>query len=265
MTAVPRWREIADELREAILDERSLVGVRLVSGARLPAEAVLSEHYEVSRMTVRRALSAIIAEGYIERRGTVGTFVRRLVVLPHSAHSENPDRKGATDTWFSEVIALGATPSQDFSFRIIPATSSVAKRLLIQVDDLVVVRDCLRFIDTIPWSEQVSYYPLDVARAAGLDTPHDIKEGTVRRLSARGYREIGWSDDVSSRPATDSETTTFRLGVGVSVLIYNRVGWTDRQAVRLTREILPADRNLVLYENGSLAAKYTEPTEGDHP
>ncbi|GAB1646902.1 GntR family transcriptional regulator [Krasilnikovia sp. MM14-A1259] len=256
MGTTPRYREIADELRDAILGEQELLGTRLSEGARLPTEPELGGHFECSRGTVRQALQSLTVEGLIETRGRNGTFVRRLRVLEHSAHTEHPDRKGTADSWHSEVTRSGRTPSHDFSFRIIPAVPAVANRLQVQVDDLVVVRDLLRYVDGVPWSCQVSFYPYEVASAAGLDTPHDIKEGTVRRLAAHGFREIGWADEVSCRPATVEEARTFGISQDASMIVYQRVGWTDQRPVRLTKELLPADRNVVLYESGDLTAKY---------
>lgn len=255
MGVAPRYREIADELRDAILSEGELAKVRLVSDAKLPTEPELATHFGVGRGTVRQALQSLMIEGLVETRGRAGTFVRRLPVLVHSAHAEHPDRAGTADTWHDEVTRSGRTPSQDFAFRIVPASNGVAQRLHVEVDVLVVVRECLRYVDGMAWSEQTSYYPLDVAQAAGLDAPHDIQEGTVRRMSDRGFREIGWTDEVSCRPATAEESRTFSVSPDASMLVYNRVGWTDQRPVRLSREILPADRNVVRYELGDMRGR----------
>lgn len=44
-------------------------------GNRIPTENELSEHYRVSRVTVRKALSALAEAGYLERKSGKGTFV----------------------------------------------------------------------------------------------------------------------------------------------------------------------------------------------
>ncbi|WP_163572689.1 GntR family transcriptional regulator [Fodinicola feengrottensis] len=258
MTSPVRYREIADQLRDAIMNEERLVveGVEfyLKGGAKLPTEPELGVLYSVSRGTIRQALKELSSEGLLETRGRAGTFIRRLPMLAHSGTAERPDRKGKSDSWSAEVERAGGQPSQDFSFRIVAATSGVARRLEIEANALVVVRDCFRYVDNVPWAQQISYYPYDVAQAAKIDVPTDIEEGTVRALAKAGYREVRWLDEVSARAATREEATAFRLGGGMFVLYYQRTGWTNERPIRLTREILPADRNIVTYEQVETAA-----------
>ncbi len=247
MAAKPRYQDIADAVREAILGEHELLGSRLVAGAQMPTEPEISQYFQVARGTVRQALDRLAAEGLIERRGRRGTFVRRLPVLTYSAQSEDPNRVGDGDTWTSIVEKAGHHPTADFSFRIVPASMAVAKRLQVERDDLVVVRELDRRVDDTPWLNQVSYYPMDVARECGLDTPHDIAEGTVRRMAAHGYREIRMVHEISSRPSTVEEVNSFGLATGVPVLVYWRTAWTTERPVRATCEVLPADRNAVTW------------------
>jgi GntR family transcriptional regulator len=117
----------------------------------------------------------------------------------------------------------------------------------IATNDLVVVRECQRYVNGIPWSEQLSYYPYDVAKRCGLDTPQDIPEGTVRRMAAHGVVEDQIDHEISSRPANEDERRHFDLAPGVSVLVYHRIAWSQAQIVRYTREILPADRNIITH------------------
>lgn len=49
-------------------------------GGRFPTEDELIEQYQVSRITVRRALSDLAEEGYLVRKPGRGTFVRRLMI-----------------------------------------------------------------------------------------------------------------------------------------------------------------------------------------
>lgn len=65
-----RHEEISDHLRSCIMSGN------LATGAQLPSENDLCEQFEVSRVTVRRALQTLDQENLIDRRQGVGSFVR---------------------------------------------------------------------------------------------------------------------------------------------------------------------------------------------
>lgn len=248
--ATAKYLALSDELQAAIKAGGTVLGVELVDGAKLPTEPELAAHFQMGRGTVRQALSRLAAEGLIETRGRAGTFVRRLPVLEYNVDAENPHRKdveSVSDTWTSVVEKAGHRASQKFSFRIEPASSSVAQRLGVDMNNLVVVRELLRFVNDVPWSEQSTYYPHDIATECGLDIPSDIPEGTVRRMATHGYVETRVCHEITGRPATNEEREMFDLAPGVSVLVFQRVGLSKDKVTRLTVEILPADRNAITH------------------
>ncbi|WP_240310975.1 GntR family transcriptional regulator [Altererythrobacter sp. ZODW24] len=72
--AVPRYMQLAGELREAILADKFADAEN--AGHRFPTESALCKQYEVSRFTVREALRRLQAEGLIERKRGSGTKVQ---------------------------------------------------------------------------------------------------------------------------------------------------------------------------------------------
>ena len=66
----PRAERVYHELRSAI------VAGTLPTGVKLPAVPVLARRFGVSPVTVRQAILRLDAEGLVERRDGVGTFVR---------------------------------------------------------------------------------------------------------------------------------------------------------------------------------------------
>ena len=62
--------QTADRLYEMIVDER-----RYTPGSKLPNENELSEELQVSRTTLREAISFLVAQGVLEIRRGKGTFV----------------------------------------------------------------------------------------------------------------------------------------------------------------------------------------------
>ena len=66
----PRHEQISDWLRVQIQE-----GV-YAADAQIPSESQLTERFEVSRITVRRALQTLENEGLIYRRQGLGSFVK---------------------------------------------------------------------------------------------------------------------------------------------------------------------------------------------
>lgn len=67
---LPRYRQIAAELRAAIEDGR------LPAGSALPSEADLTARHGVSRATVRQALAVLESDGLITTHPGKGRYVR---------------------------------------------------------------------------------------------------------------------------------------------------------------------------------------------
>lgn len=246
--AAPLYRQIADQLRDAIFTGK------LSEGTQLPTEPELQERYGTSRTTVRQALNALANEGLIETAGRRGTFVRKRTMLSfHANLAERSDRpRSETDAYFTEVRAAGHEPSQDFSMVIEPATSEVASRLNVAEGDLVVARSCMRYVDEHPWSDQVSYYPMDIATVAGLTSSRDIPQGTVRAMADAGHVEIGYRDELTVRMPTPEESRSLEISSGVALIVYMRTTYTEDRPARLTRTFFPGDRNRIVYELGTL-------------
>ncbi|MEP3226205.1 MAG: GntR family transcriptional regulator [Parasphingorhabdus sp.] len=76
----PRYLELADELREAVLrGDYSDPG-------DFPTESVLCKKYDVSRFTVREALRKLTAEGLITRKRGSGTVVQPATARAGALH-----------------------------------------------------------------------------------------------------------------------------------------------------------------------------------
>ncbi|HFJ8521870.1 TPA: GntR family transcriptional regulator, partial [Enterococcus faecium] len=85
---------------------------------KIPAESELIESYEVSRITVRKAVEELVEEGYLLKKQGKGTFVNRHKVF----------RKIEYVMGFSESCkSNGFTPTSIVLERkIIPATEGMA-------------------------------------------------------------------------------------------------------------------------------------------
>ena len=69
----------------------------LLPGDRLPTEHQLMEHYQVSRITVSKALGELKNEGVIERFPNKGSFVSRLQEAPLLSNEIIPPVERSSD------------------------------------------------------------------------------------------------------------------------------------------------------------------------
>lgn len=68
-TAVPLYLQIAQDIKGKI-DRKEIA-----ANSRIPTEAELSKAYQVSRITIRKALEILVDEEILVRRQRIGTFV----------------------------------------------------------------------------------------------------------------------------------------------------------------------------------------------
>ena len=138
-----------------ILRDRILAGA-LGFGAKLPTENELAAYYDVSRVTVRRALGELARERFIERRRSAGTrVVYRAAPAPVVA-----DISGV----LANIADMGRrTAVKLLSFDYVPASGAVAEALGVAADALLQRSIRVRAVDRVPFSYLTTHVPESVA------------------------------------------------------------------------------------------------------
>jgi DNA-binding LacI/PurR family transcriptional regulator len=100
---------------------------------RLPPEVDLARHYGVSRMTLRRAISALIDEGILESRQGSGTYVRTeaqqaRIVEVVIAESLNDHPEGPFQQQLM-LYLLNAAAQRGWTLRVAPHLADLQARL----------------------------------------------------------------------------------------------------------------------------------------
>lgn len=122
-------------------------------GDRIPSERALAEQLGANRMTVRKAIEALVDQGLLERDGTSGTRVAR----PRVARPLEPQSSGG----IARVVeAGGGTPgSRLLHFQQARASGRIAERLrLDEGAEIIVFRRLLTVNDT-PFCVETSHLP----------------------------------------------------------------------------------------------------------
>lgn len=99
-SATPLYQQVANDLHEAIVNDVYHVG------ARVPTETELSRLYDVSRITIRKAIEMLVEEGLLAKRQGKGTFVQES----HRALMVLDDRRTALNGFSASCRQNGLEP-----------------------------------------------------------------------------------------------------------------------------------------------------------
>lgn len=250
--AQAKYQEIADRLRDQI-DVGSLK-----PGERLPSEPDLVRLFDASRNTVRLAIALLTNQGLVVTRQGLGTFVNEPAV-PFTAllsRVQAPLAVQSQSTLLPEVSNIDA--EAETSRQVVeksPASPSVAEKLEIEENDLVVIRRRHGSIGGIPWMMMASYFPLDIAEGTPLEQAGDIATGSIRLLADLGYKQLGFVDEIGARMPNAREFAFFGISTGTPVIVVNRTAYAKDRPIRLTRYIYRGDRVRLTHEVGDVPSR----------
>ncbi|WP_407891402.1 GntR family transcriptional regulator [Lacticaseibacillus sp. N501-2] len=141
----PLYEQIRNEIRQAILDGT------LKRGEQLPSESDLGVHYQVSRITIRKALTLLADEGLVIRRQGKGSFVAPL--------GKVQGKLDRTLSFSDYVTKHGMTSDTHVLKREVVKDANIAATLNIDADaDLFAIQRIL-LANNVPMMIDTSWYP----------------------------------------------------------------------------------------------------------
>ncbi|HAL7350686.1 TPA: GntR family transcriptional regulator, partial [Escherichia coli] len=131
-------------------------------GDLLPSEAELAVRYNVSRNTLRKALSLLEGEGIIHRKHGSGTYIQKKNFVAHIDHMNS----------FSEIAHKSGKEagSQIMKFEVQDASPTIATELNLVTGEQVYYIKRLRFIEDN--AAQLEETWMSVARFPDLTVSH---------------------------------------------------------------------------------------------
>jgi GntR family transcriptional regulator len=169
-------------------------------GDRLPSERELSERWGIARMTLRRAVDSLVAEGVVERRHGSGMYV-----------TPQPFVRFLGLTSFSQDMRdRGLDPSSKLlAYRTFLAKGSFPVQLRIPTGDEVVTFTRLRLASGDPMAVETVWLP---ARFIPDFHPRDLAGSLYDLLSMR-YRIVMGAAKVSIDPVMPQPTIRKLLAI----------------------------------------------------
>jgi GntR family transcriptional regulator len=203
----PLYRRVQDALRGAI--ETSL----LKPQDALPPERDLATDFGVSRITVRKALDALVAEGLLTRKQGAGTFVAGRV-----------EKQFAKLTSFSEdMVARGRKPRSEWLLRASGAVTPDESLTLGLSPGAPVYRfHRIRFADDLPMALEYSTIP-----GFGLPGVEAVEDSLYAALQAAGNRPTRALQRLRAVLIHGERAKTLGVEPGAAGLYIERRGFLD--------------------------------------
>jgi GntR family transcriptional regulator len=210
-------------------------------GDSIPTESEICDRFEISRPTVRQAVSALVAEGYLERRKGHGTFVtepkiRRDFLLVMESFNKEMTEKGYHPT--TRLVSLQVDrPDED-----------VGDKLMVGHTERVYYLRRLRSIHEKPFFVVDSFIP--ESKVPGIEN-YDLEKNSLHGLLQREFN-FTFERAVRSieiRPAEEAEAKLLQIEVGspvhyVETLLYIETG----EPLKFARTWYRGDRSKFTYE-----------------
>lgn len=185
------------------------------AGALLPGEERLAASFGVSRVTVRRAMDALVSDGLVERRAGSGTTV---------CGAGDRSRPMAADltTLIPQLAEMGrSTTARLLSFSYLEAPEIVETSLNLLPGARVQMAERIRLADGVPFSHLTTYVPEHIARGY---SEADLAEKPLFRLLERSGVKVGSAQQtVSATLAAPPVAEALEISVGTALLSLKRV------------------------------------------
>ncbi len=242
---VPAYQRIAATFRNRVMTGE------LRPGDRLPTENDLADQFGVARQTVRAGLGVLVTEGLIVARRPRGYFVREREHMIYRPQQKSRPRPAVPemDRFSEQIVASGRRPSYSIEVALIQAGADLAERLTVGVDDTVVARRRVRYINGEPTNINDSHFPVDLVRDSEIMLPAYLPRGTDAVLAELGHPQHRAIDEIIVRMPTPAEIHRLALGPGTPVAVHFDTGYTeDGRPVQCAINILPGDRHRIVFE-----------------
>jgi GntR family transcriptional regulator len=236
----PKYQRIASALRADI--RAGVYG----PGDRLPAETALMERFKVSLPTLRQAIGLLRAEGLLESRHGIGTFVqenRRLTRRSRHRYGAARGRTGLLNAHLRHEITFAGRG---------PLPERIAEAMSMSTGDEVVIRRRNLYDRETGRLEEIgaSYLPVLIAGGTFLEKPVVVPKALFRcveEITGRHYTTA--LDRWVARLATGEEAGAFDLPTGAPVLhVIHTARDEHGDVLEVSESIWPADRVTFLDE-----------------
>ena len=213
-----KYEKIAFDIKEDILSEK------YKPNEQLPFEKELCEKYNVSKMTVKKALDLLVNDGLIIKRRGSGTFVKDITEKEIQRIIEKKQFSGLTTTSIGHKVT-----SKVLEFKIINATKEIADILKIEEDEFIYFVHRVRYVDDKAVVIEKTYIPLNLIPGMKLA---DVKKSIYGYIKDKlGLNIQSAHSTVRSMKSDELDRKYLNLEKDEPILEVERVAYLDNGKV----------------------------------
>jgi GntR family transcriptional regulator len=219
---LPLYQQLQRALKQAI-DQHILA-----PHDALPAERDLAAEFEVSRITVRKALDGLVAEGLLVRRQGAGNFVsarveKNFAMLTSFSEDMRARGRNPRSVWLKRSTGT-VTPEEALTLRLSPGTR-------------VYRFHRLRFADDAPMAIEFA-----TIVATALPSLESVNESLYEALEQSGHRPVRALQRLRAVILTSEQAQLLEAKAGDPGLLVERLGFLgDGRAVEISQSYYRGD------------------------
>lgn len=205
----------------------------LEADSKLPSERELCENYDISRSTVRQAISELEKGGYIYRLHGKGTFVSPKIFKQELL---------GFYSFTEEMKKIGKVPkSKVLDFKIINTNKNLASKMNLHINEKIYVFTRLRLANNEPMMVETSYVPH--SKFLNL-TKELLEENPLYDIFSSVYNINITSAEESFRSVLTREYEAKVLDYiyNLPSMLIERTTYSDGEVVEYTKSIARGDR-----------------------
>ncbi len=209
--------------------------------APIPTEVEISEHFGISRPTVRQAINELVVEGYLYRIKAKGTFIAKPKITQ--------DFLLVLDSFNNEMKKKGLTPTtRILQKEVVKSDEKISNALKIPLNTDVIKLSRLRYANREPIVFVITYLPYDkcpnlMSRNLESESMYEILEKECGMLISSAVRSL------ESILAGEFEAKLLEIEKGAPVQYFESIAFLeDNTPVEYSLAKYRGDRNKFTFE-----------------
>ena len=215
MSRAPKYVQVKEEIRRKILSKE------WVDGCRIPVEAEFCEMFGVSRITVRKALEELQAEGYLVKIQGKGTYVQNQSHEQHLSKFYSFREELSNRGMEEKAVVLEVS--------ILDAPDEIAANLELEPGQSVFRIHRVRRTEHGPYAIETSYIPYHLCRWITKQKIHE--DGLYRTLAKHGITVNSAKETFRAINVNKEQSNLLNVRIDAAAIALTRTAYSGSQVV----------------------------------